>query len=96
MNDRELYRQKYQARLDEVKAEIAALKARASGAKADAQLEINTHLRELDHRMHDAGDRLAELAAAGEETWDAARKKAESTWGALKAGASAAAAKFKE
>jgi hypothetical protein len=96
MNDKELYRQKYQAQLDELKAEVAKLKARAAGAKADAQIEINTHLKELDHRMHDAGARLAELAASSEATWDSARKKAETTWDALKAGVGAAAAKFKE
>lgn len=96
MEDKELYRQKYQAQLDEWKAEIAKLKAKASGASAGAQLELNKHLKELDHRMHDAGARLAELSAASEETWGAARKKAESTWGALKAGVGAAAAKLRE
>jgi len=96
MNDKELYRQKYQAQLDEWKADVARLKAKAAGASAEAQIELNKHLKELEHRMQDAGARLADLAAASEETWDAARKKAESTWGALKAGVSAAAAKLKD
>jgi hypothetical protein len=96
MDDKELYRQKRQAQLDEWKADVAKLRARAAGAKADAQIEINRHLAELDQRMHEAGARLAELAAAGEERWDAATKKVETTWEALKAGVSAAAAKFKE
>ena len=96
MNDRELYRQKYQAQLDEWKAEVAKLRARAAGAKADAQIEMNKHVRELDQRMHEAGAKLAELAAASEEGWDSVRKNAEKTWDALKAGVGAAAAKFKE
>ena len=96
MNDRELYRQKYQAQLDGLKADVAKLKARAAGAKADAQIEMNRHLGELDARMHEAGARLAELAAASEEKWDATRKNVESSWEALKAGVSAAVAKFKE
>jgi len=96
MNEKELYRQKYQAQLDEWKAEIAKLRARASGASAEAQIELNKHVKELERRMHEAGDKLAELAAASEERWDSVRKSAETTWDALKAGFNAAAAKFKE
>jgi hypothetical protein len=96
MNERELYRQKYQAQLDVWKAEAAKLKARAAGAKADAQIELKKHLKELDHGMQEASGKLAELAAASEESWDSVKKSAETTWGALKAGFNAAAAKFKE
>lgn len=96
MSDRELYRQKYQAQLDGWKADLDKLKARAAGAKADAQIEMNKHIRELDHKVHEAGAKLAELAAASEEGWDTVRKNVETTWDALKAGVSAAAAKFKE
>jgi uncharacterized protein YfiM (DUF2279 family) len=96
MNERELYRQKHQAQLDEWKAEVARFRARAAGAKADAQIEMNKHVKDLDRRMHEAGAKLAELAAAGEEAFDAARKNVETTWDALKAGVAAAAAKFKE
>ena len=96
MNEKELYRQKYQAQLDEWKADVDKLRARAAGARADAQIEMNKHVRELETKMHEAGAKLSELAAAGEETWDSARKKVETTWEALKAGVGAAAAKFKE
>lgn len=44
MNEKELHRQKYQAQLDEWKAEVAKLKARAAGVKADAQIELSQHL----------------------------------------------------
>lgn len=96
MNEKELYRQKHQAQLDEWKADVAKLRARAAGAKADAQIEMNKQIKELEHRMHEAGAKLSELAAAGEEKWDSARKNVESTWAGLKAGVSAAAAKFKD
>ena len=69
MNDKELYRQKHQAQLDEWKAEVARLKAKAAGVKADAQIELNRHVKELEHRMRDAGAKLAELATASEERW---------------------------
>ena len=96
MNNRELYRQKYQAQLDEWLAEVAKLKAKAAGARADARIELNRHVKELDQRMHEAGARLEELATASEEGWDSVSKNVESTWAALKAGVNAATAKFKE
>lgn len=96
MNEKELYRQKYQAQLDEWKAEAAKFRARAAGAKADAQIEMNRHLKDLDQKMHEAGVRIAELTAASEESWGAVKKSAESTWDGLKAGFKAAAAKFKD
>ena len=40
-NDKELYQQKKQAQLDEWTAEVKELKAKASGASVDAQLELN-------------------------------------------------------
>jgi hypothetical protein len=39
MNEKELYQQKKQAQLDEWKAEVDKLKAKASGASADAQMD---------------------------------------------------------
>lgn len=96
MNEKDLYRQKYQAQLDEWAADVAKLKARAAGAKADAQIEMNKHLKELDRTMHEAGAKLVELAAASEGAWDSVRKNTETTWEALKAGINAAKAKFKE
>jgi predicted kinase len=96
MNEKELYRQKYQAQLDEWKADVDKLRAKAAGARADAQIEIRKHIKELEAGMHDAGVKLSELAAASEEAWDNARKGVETTWEALKAGVSAAAAKLKE
>jgi hypothetical protein len=96
MSDKELYRQKHQAQLDEWKADVAKLKARAAGAKADAQIELNKHLKELDKRMHEAGLKLSELAAASEEGWTSVKKNVETTWDALKAGVVAAKSRFKE
>lgn len=96
MNEKELYRQKLQADLDELKADVAKLRAKAAGIKADAQIEVGRRLKDLDHRVQEAGARLAELAEAGEDAWDSARARAESTWAALKAGVVAAVAAFKE
>jgi hypothetical protein len=51
MTDKELYQQKKQAQLDEWRAEVNKLKARASGASADAQLEMNKQIKALESRI---------------------------------------------
>lgn len=96
MVDKEGYRRKLQEQLDEWKAEAARLKVRAAGAKAEAQIELKERVNELEHRIREAGARLSELAEAGAEAWDTARKGVESSWDTLKASLAAATAKFKE
>ena len=51
MNEKELYQQKKQAQLDEWKAEVDKLKAKASGASADAQLELNREIDTLEGKI---------------------------------------------
>jgi hypothetical protein len=96
MDERELQKQKYQAQLDVWKADVDKLKARAALAKADARIEMNRHIKELERGVHEAGARLSELAEAGGDAWHSVRKEVDSTWRSLRAAVSAAASKFKE
>jgi hypothetical protein len=95
MTEKELYRQKLQAQLDEWKAEVALWKARASNAGASAQIEMHKQVEDLDHRMQEAGRKLSELATAGEDAWDSLKKGADSALDSLKAAVGEARAKFK-
>lgn len=95
MNQKELYKRKYQAQLDEWKADVAKLKAKASGAGAEARIEMNKLIKELDHRIDEAGTELSKLATASEEAWDSARKGVESAWDSLMSAVHDAASKFK-
>ena len=84
MNEKELYQQKKQAQLDEWKAEADKLKAKASGASADAQLQLNKQIEALEDKIEDGKTRLTEIAEASEEAWDS-----------IKSAFGDAAAKFK-
>ena len=95
MNEKELYQQKMQARLDEWKAEIARLKAKASGASADVQLEVNRKIETLEGKIEEGKAKLAELAEAGEDAWESIKDGVESAWDSLKSAAADAASKFK-
>jgi len=96
MNDKELYQQKMQARLDEWKAQVDKLKAKASGASADAQLDINRQIRVLERNIEEGKAKLSEITAAGEHAWESIKDGVESAWDALKSGVTDAAAKFKK
>lgn len=95
MNEKELYRQKKQAQLDEWKAEVDKLKAKAAKAGADAKLQLNKQIEALEDRLEQGKTRLAELADTSGEAWEAARDDVESAWKSMKAAFSEAAARFK-
>lgn len=96
MNDKELYLQKLQARIDAWKADVDKLKAKASGASADVQLDMNQQIKELERRIEDGKAKLSELAGAGEDAWESIKDGVESAWDSLKSAATDAAAKFKK
>jgi len=92
MNEKELYQQKKQAQLDEWKAGVDKLKARASGASAKSQLELNKQIEALEGKIEERKSRLAELvdaskdasAEASEEAWESMKDSMESAWDSMK------------
>ena len=96
MSDKELYQQKKQAQLDEMKPEVDKLKAKASGASADAQLELNKQIETLEGKFEEGKTKLAEIADASEEAWESIKEGVESAWDSMKSAFSDAAAKFKK
>ncbi len=95
MNDKEIYQQEYQAKLDEWKAEIDRLKAKPFGAGADARQELNQQIEELEIKVEEGKAKLAELAEVDEDKWESFKAGAESVWNSLKSSINDVAAKFK-
>lgn len=96
VSDRDLYRRKMQAQLDDWKADVRKLKARASGLSTDAQLELYRQIRELDGKIEMAEDKLAELGQSGEEAWESVKEGVESAWDSLKSAVSDAVSRIKD
>ncbi len=96
MSDKELYQQKRQAQLDGWQAEVDKLKAKASAASADVQLEMNRQIRALESKIAEGKAKLSKLSEAGEDAWDSIRDGVESAWDSMKSAVKDAAAKFKE
>ncbi|MBQ0745264.1 MAG: coiled coil domain-containing protein [Marinobacter sp.] len=96
MSDRELYRQKRQAQLDEWRAEVAKLRARASGASAGTQLEMRKKIKELESKIDEGKAKLSQLAEASDDAWESLKDGVESAWDTLKSAVGDAAGKFKK
>jgi hypothetical protein len=95
MTDKELYKQKFQAQLDEWTAEIDKMKAKALEAKIDAKLEMNKLVAELEAKAQVATAKLTELSEASEEAWDSTKTGAEAVWESVKSSFNEVVAKFK-
>ena len=95
MTDKKLYQQKTQAQLDEWKAEVDKLKAKASGASADAQLELNRKTEALEGMIEEGKSKLAEVADASEDAWESIKDGVEFAWDKTKSAFSDAVDRFK-
>jgi predicted nucleic acid-binding Zn-ribbon protein len=95
MDTKALHKQKLQAQLDEWKADIAKLKAKATSDSADAQIAMKKQFADLETHVEEAQAKMAELGEASEEAWDTLKTGAESTWLSLKTAVGDAMAKFK-
>ena len=93
MSDKELYQQKRQAKLDEWRAEVDKLKAKASWVSADAQLKMNKQMKTLESKIEEAKTKLSQLGEAGEDAWESFKDGVESAWDSLKSAVSDATAK---
>lgn len=95
MNDRELYQQKRQAQLDEWRAEVARLNAKASMVSADEQLKMNKRIKELEHGIDERRTELSRLAEASEDAWGSLKDGMDSAWDSLKSAVGDAVAAYK-
>lgn len=96
MNDKELYRQKRQAQLDEWRAEVSKLKAKVSGHSADTQLDMNRRIKALESKIDEGKAKLSQLADATDDAWDSIKDGVESAWDTLSSAVGDAASKFKK
>jgi len=95
MSAKQAYEKKLEARLDEWKAEIDKLKAKAAGAEADAQLQYEKEIDNLQKRQAEARQKLEELRKAGDDAWEDMKAGIENAWSELQDAMGKATARFK-
>jgi septal ring factor EnvC (AmiA/AmiB activator) len=77
MSERDAYIEKLKARLDEWNADMARLEAKARAAQADARLEYEKALKDMDEQRERVREQLSELQAASDAAWKDLRRGAE-------------------
>lgn len=95
MNDKEAYTQKMQAKLDEWEADLDKMKAKMSGASADAKIKLNEQINNLNSQQAQMKQELKKLEKAGDEAWEDLRNGFEASWDKLSSAFKDAANKFK-
>ena len=70
--------------------------AKASGAGADVQVELNKETKALESKMEEGKAKLTEIADASEGAWESIKDGMESAWESINSAFSDAAVKFKE
>ena len=84
MTTRHEYIEKLKNKLDEWDADIDALEAEMSRAKADLKFEMRDQLSAIRLKRDNARLKLRELSGAGEEAWVDLKAGAEDAWNSLR------------
>ena len=80
MDDKSAYRQKLEARLDQWRAEIDSLQAKAVEASANARMEYEKQVDDLRDKQKDAQAKLKELDETSGEAWKDLKGGIEKAW----------------
>lgn len=70
MTKQSIYIEKMKSQLDELNANMNKLQAKAEGAKEDARDMYKAEMAKLQEQSKLAVDKLGEMKAASEETWE--------------------------
>lgn len=95
MDKKEAYEKKLQGQLNEWRAEIDKLKARADTAEGEAQLEYYRQIEDVRSRHEEASAKLEELKTASNESWEDLKAGLDSAWDSLSQSVKSAASRFK-
>jgi chromosome segregation ATPase len=80
MDDKSAYRQKLEARLDQWRADIDKLEAKAAELGADARIEYQNQVEELRQKQDQTREKLEELDKASDESWEDLKGGFEKAW----------------
>lgn len=94
MDEKILYRQKAEAQLKELKANIDKLKAKAKQANADARIQFNDQLKALDAHKDRVQENLSAMESAAGEAYEDLKSGTQKAFSELKSAVEKAAERF--
>lgn len=94
MDDKSAYAEKLEARLDQWRAEIDKLQAKAKEASADTKLKYQKEVDTLRAKQKDAEKKLEQLGEAQGKAWKDIKSGVEAAWDDLGKAIRSAADRF--
>ena len=94
MSLRDAYRQRFEAQIEEQRANLAVLKARAKRVAADGKIMAYEEIDTAEAKLAAAKGRLKELATSSDHAWEEMKGGMEKAWNELSTASKKAAAKF--
>ena len=92
---KEAYRQKAEAKIEEYQAKLNEARAKAKGASADARLEAERQIGELEKKVDAGRQMLAGIGEAAEDAWENLAKGLDDAWDDISGGIKKVSARFK-
>ncbi len=84
MSTKDAYKQKIEAELELVQANLEVLKAKAKSAAADTRISYAQEIENIEDNYAIVQSKLDELGEAGEGAWEHLKKDIESSWDSLR------------
>lgn len=85
MSAKDAYKQKIEAELELVQANLEVLKAKAKSATADMRISYAQEIETIEDNYAIVQSKLGELGEVGEGAWENLKKDIESSWDSLRA-----------
>ena len=85
MDTKDAYKQKIEAELELVKANLDALKAKAKSASADMQITQSKEIESIEENYAQVQAKLSELGEVGEGAWEHLKTDIQKSWDSLQA-----------
>lgn len=82
---KENYQKKIESQLNEWRADIDRLKARARNATAETRLKYQESIDRLEQKMDEGKSKLKDIRESSGEAWESIREGADSIWDTMKA-----------
>ncbi|MRR53936.1 MAG: coiled coil domain-containing protein [Deltaproteobacteria bacterium] len=95
MEDKDLYREKFEANLNKLKAQIDVLEAKADLLKAESKLELKQQIQSLRQKRDAIANKLDQLKQSSGEAWKDIKAGLESATKELKGALGKAMDQFK-
>ena len=82
-NKKQAYQERVEAEIQQRRAELEQLAAKARKSKSEAQVGFDQAIEDLNRQLNEWEGRLGELKESGKESWETVKEGVEHSWEAF-------------